>query len=291
MVAPRHFALFALLFCRAAHGQWFGDIAVESQYNDNLPRAERASNAHGDLSLGFTTRGGYHVQPGDFTGLTLSTSLTGVRYDTYEGLNNIEAGLGVNLSHKFGLGERVPQLSFDAGVARASYRTDIRDAWIYSTGLTLSKRLDERFSLSGFLRHETSDGDHSLRKTPPPAPKPGNVWDFDVLTAGLQSEVDLGPATWLGASYRYQHGDVVSSSPTYARIVAAATAITNDPVFGPATIAYRLPASTQLYSVDINRAVLDAGTVYFGLEYQDTSGENEIDYAVKLIRAGFIYGF
>ena len=67
--------------------------------------------------------------------------------------------------------------------------------------------------------------------------------------------------------------------------------ITRDPLFGPVAVAYGIPASTQSIAVDLNLAVRRSGTLYLGVEYQNTYGRNDIDYHGGLIRSSFIHSF
>lgn len=257
--------LASLLWSPVGRAQWFADTAAETLYTSNLSRAERASNAREDLGLSVAARAGYHFQPAIYTGLTVNARLSRTAFNSYSGLDNAEVAAGMTLSHKFGLGDKAPSVSVDLQAGRSEYQNDIRDTWLYSTGLAVSKRLTDGVLLTASLRHERRDGDHNQPRPQIPGmppPKPGDAWRYDVSSISLQGELDLNESSWLTAGYSFQKGDIVSSSPKYARIIAAAVAITSDPVYGPGIIAYRIPALTPSLSIDINRAVLDSGTLY-----------------------------
>lgn len=96
---------------------------------------------------------------------------------------------------------------------------------------------------------------------------------------------------WLNSSFQLQDGEVVSTATPFPQMLNAATAVTFDTLFGAQTVAYRIPALTKIVTLDLNRALLAAGTGYFGFEYQDSRGNGNIDYDVLNIRAGFIYSF
>jgi hypothetical protein len=280
-----------LAFCAQSHAQTFADVQVELLSHDNLTRSERDSDAREDTALLLAGTAGIHLQPGDYTGLTLTGALNRTQYRRYTGLSSWEAGLGLDLSHKFGIGDRQPALSVELGIARNEYNRSLRDAWIYRAGLALQKRLTATLNLGGGLRYEKRDADHNVPRVIPVRPRPGNSWDVSARSFFVTAEQDLGATLWLSAGYTFQDGDVVSTAVSYPKIFNAATAITLDPLFGPATVAYRIPARTHILALDLNRAVFEAGTLYLGLEYQDTHGDSDIDYTSSVLRAGFIHSF
>lgn len=274
------------------------DVLLETLHNDNLSRSELPIEMRQDSAVMATVSSSLHLQPGIYTGLDLRAGLSRTVQRRYSGLNFHELTTGVSLTRKFGIGLDAPSLALDADLGRKLFNLDLRDAWYYRLGIRGRQRFADRLNMVLQFGYEKQDGDHNKPKfaeaptgEPPPPAKPGNPWSFDLLFLALQFEYDIDARSWLGAGYRFQHGDLVSSTGTYPRVVAGATAITLDPVFGPGVIAYRLPADTHAFTLDYNRAVLDAGTIYLGIEQQDARATSGINYQARLIRAGFIYGF
>jgi hypothetical protein len=283
--------LLTLLFSPLCVAQGFTDIRAEVLYNDNLSRSEHASDMREDTSISFAAVAGYHLQPGDYTGLTITGTLGRTQYRRHTGLSNTEANLGLQLARKFGLGDRAPSLTLELETGRNEFNLGIRDAWNYRAGLSLHKRLSDRVNLNGGLRYEKRDGDHDLPRPLPVRPRPGNSWDVSTRSLFVGGEYELDANYWLSGNYAFQDGEVTSTALSYPRIFEAATAITLDPQFGPLTVAYRLPARTHIVTLELNRAVLQAGTLYAGFEYQITQGSKSIDYDVALLRCGFLYSF
>lgn len=274
----------------ACQAQWFADVGAEASYRDNISRSERASDAREDTAATLTAQGGIHLQPGDYTGVTLTGTLDRTQYKRYTGLSNSEAGINLAVSRKFGLGDLQPSLGIDLGIARNEYNLGIRDAWIYRAGISIQKRLTDVFKLSGGLRYEKRDGDHDIPRLPA-YPRSGAPWNTKSRSLFVTAELDLNAVTWASATYQVQDGDVVSTSVSYPAIFVTATAITLDPLFGPFAVAYRIPALTHSMALDLNRAVFNTSTLYLGVEYQDTRGRNGIDYEASLVRGGFIHSF
>ena len=286
------FIAFALLTCaNTAFAQAFVDVQTELLYHDNVTRSERAIDAREDAALSATVTAGKRVQTGDYTGLTFTGTLNRTQFRRYGGLSSWEAGLGLIASHKFGIGDRQPTVSLELGLARNEYNLPVRDAWIYRAGIGMQKRLTETLNLRGGLRYEKRDGDHDVPRVIPLLPRPGNAWDVSSRNLFVTAEQDFGAATWLAATYQLQHGDLVSTATSYPKIFDTATAITLDPLFGPAAVAYRISARTHVFALDINRAVFEAGTLYLGFEYQKTYGRDEVDYDSAVLHSGFIVSF
>ena len=271
------------------------DVSVESLYNDNISRSIQTIDIHSDLNLKLAANAGYYWQVADYTGISLLGSFTNTVYQSYSGLNNIEAGLGLLIKHKFGIGEMAPALSFELGFRRNQFNLNNRDAWVYSTGVVFNKRLSQRLSGNAGLRFEQRDGDHNVPKFNPANPtaklKPGNSWDVQTRSVFVSGEWEISESMWLNSSFQLQDGEVVCTATPFPQMLNDATAVTFDTLFGAQTVAYRIPALTKIVTLDLNRALLAAGTGYFGFEYQDSRGNGNIDYDVLNIRAGFIYSF
>lgn len=282
-------ALWLSLFPTPVLAQWFGDLATETLANSNLPRALESSDEFADSGLRAEAHAGYRWQPGEFTGLSAGAAVSRSQYLRYSGVSNTEIRLDARLSHKFGIGSHVPVASLALAVSRAQFNNEIRDAWNYSSALILNQRVGNRLGLALELRYDYTDGDHNKPK--PGIGKPGSAWDQRSWNLGLQAEWDLNEVSWLSLRHEFRSGDIVSSGLPYARVAGAAKAITLDTAFGAHTVAYRIDARTNGLAFDFNRVIGRSGTVYVGVEHQETRGTMDIDYGVTLARLGYIRGF
>lgn len=288
----RKFTCGTLLAClpTLSFAQWFSDAGIEVLVNDNLSRSAR--DGAEDTGVSARASGGYHWQTGDYTGISVLGSIQKNVWESWSGMNSLKAGLGIQLRHKFGIGETMPVLNLQLGVDQQHYNIAVRDADVYTAGLSVSKRFTPALQLSLGASHERSDGDHE-QGLPAfgmwPA-KSGKVWDYSAWTLSLQGELDLNEASWLNAALQYRDGDVVSTGITYAGNVAS-LASTYDPAFGLHAVAYRLDARTQIYTLDYNRALWRSSTWYAGAEYQTSRTSSGIDYKAGILRTGFIHAF
>ena len=272
-----------------AQAQWFGEVTMEGLFTDNLPRAQQSSDKFDDTGLSASAVGDHHWQPGIYTGVIVGASVARRQFVQHSGMSNSELGIASSINHKFGLGDRVSVLTVAADLSRATFNNDIRDAWNRGISITLGKRITDTLSLNASVGHTTSDAEHDIPK--PTTGKPGNAWDQRSWNLALYSELELSAVSWLSARYDFRSGDIVSTGLPYGLIAGASKAITLDTVFGPHAVAYRIDARTHGIAVDYNRVMGEAGTVYIGIEQQETRGTSDIDYGVTIIRTGLIYSF
>lgn len=299
---PRHLMNRAMALATVALGaicsmpaqaQWYADSALELNANDNVSRAENSIDMREDQSLNGGFDGGYNLQVAEYTAVSFLGSLHRTQYERYSGLSNTAVNVAIAVKHKFGLGDTVPELVMNVGTGRDSFNNDNRDASHYTATFSLNKRFTQRLSLRAGLGWTERDGDYNVPRIGANGRpvRPGNPWDLNYWHASFGGELELGPTSWLSANYQLQDGDIVSSGTPYAKIFAVTTALTRDPMFGSSAVAYRIPARTGSLSVDLNHAVRETGTVFLGVEYQDTQGENDVDYGVGVVRAGLLYSF
>ena len=296
----------------ASSAEFFIDAGGEVTSNDNVSRAWHDIDSREDMFFALNANGGYFYQPGAYTSFSLLGNFEARKYDSYDGMDNVNLGIGAAIGHKFGVGDDVPSLDFTLGADRNTFEDDIRDSWIYSASITLSQRLGDRLFAGIGARFETRDGDHDLLAVddgpgpgpgpgpapgpgpgpgPAPQPKPGDAFSTDSAALLVFADLDLTELTWLSAGYLFADGEVTSTSIPRERIINAANAITNDRVFGQGMYAYRIDASTHRFNLDWNMAFRETGTFLIGVEHQDVNGEAGIDYSVNLIRAALLFAF
>lgn len=288
-------ALFALLGLASlpARAQWHLDSAVEVNHNDNVSRAENSADIREDRSVNGGLDGGYKFQVADYTAVSLLGSLHRTQYERYSGLSNTALNVAIAVKHKFGLGDTVPELVMNVGTGHDSFNSENRDASHYTASFSLNKRFTPRLRLNAGLGWTERNANYDVPRlnTNGSPVRPGDPWNVNYWHASFGGELELGKASWLSANYQLQDGDIVSSGNPYGKIYAVTTALTRDPTFGSGVIAYRIPARTGSLSLDLNHAVRETGTVFLGVEYQDTQGENDVDYGVGIVRAGLLYSF
>ncbi|MEY3660051.1 MAG: hypothetical protein RLZZ169_876 [Pseudomonadota bacterium] len=276
-----------------ALAQWFLGSSAELRSNDNVTRSPVAENVEGDTTLLGSVEGGLHLQPGIYTGLTLSAGVTREQFRRFTGLSQTRGLLGATLDHKFGVGERAPRLRLGATIERADFNANTRNLWLHGIRLSYSQRLTDSLQFTAAIAHENQQGDNDrLRIAVPPARQlPGDTWNQEALVASTALEWATGPSSWLTATLQFRHGETAASITPRPTILRQATAVTNDPLFGVGKVAYRLDANTRQFALDWNLAVTEEATVYVGAERQLTRGGISLSYQVNVIRAGMVFSY
>jgi hypothetical protein len=276
--------------------QSFADAGGELLHNDNLGRFIKDGVSDTGVTAALTA--GYHWQPWLYTSINATGTLRKTVWERYSGMNSLAASAGLDLSHKFGIGELRPVLRTGVQVERQSFGNDLRDTTLTTSFLGVSKRLTSQLSIDLRLTHERSDGDHNtplpamaMPEWPPKPPKSGKAWDFSVNALRISAEYELGPSAWLGTAFQFRDGPVVATAAVYSQPNPSALASTYDPVFGPHAVAYQLDARTRVFSIDYNHALFERATAYAGYEFQYSTASSGLDYQVRLLRVGFIHGF
>lgn len=286
-------ALLLLLACCSHNtfAQWYGNSTLELTGNDNISRSPAAQQEKRDHGLRAGISAGYHFQPADYTGLTVDVSLAREQFRRYSGLSNTRASLGGTLSHKFGLGERVPVVSIGASIERSTHNLSLRNNWLYAMQIGVQQRISDSLLLRLGISRQLQHGDYNRPRPAPAPPMPGDVWNLDNTVGGATIEWDTGEASWLSAAVQYRHGDTVSSVKPSPRFLVQSTAVTVDPTFGAGEVAYRLDADTRLFSLDWNLAVSGSATIFVGAERQLSRGGTDLSYRTGIIRAGLIVSY
>jgi hypothetical protein len=84
---------------------------------------------------------------------------------------------------------------------------------------------------------------------------------------------------------------VVSTAQGSARILAAATALAEDPAFGPEAYAYRLTGTTYGIRVGISFSPTAHSLLGFAFERFDTHADGGIDYTKSVPEITWNYSF
>ncbi|MBF0339018.1 MAG: hypothetical protein HQL05_14465 [Nitrospirae bacterium] len=146
----RVFLLVAVVFCQTANAEWADwvlNTTLEGGFEDNISFAVGKDERLSDLIVSPSIVFGRYYQLGDFTRLRIAADMKAKGYKRYDGLNSLSSGIDVSLAHKFGVGREIPWLRVHAFAGYLSVSESVRNSWIYNGGITVGKRLSERFDM------------------------------------------------------------------------------------------------------------------------------------------------
>lgn len=268
-VALGLYGVMSLAPLPASAADWVLDAAAELRANDNLPHARRRADAQSDVAFQGRLGVGRYFQLDERTGLFAHGQLASLKHQHFGDLDRVDTGLDVDVIRKLGLGATVPRLSAGFSVTRESVASDQRDAWLYATRATLSRRFSTRLDVSLLYEFERRRADRAvdIPSFVQTRQLGGDVFDTDGHTLGLGASYDLTARLSVLIDYSHRIGDIVSTSRTDSEVVRHSLAIAPDRAFGEDRIAYRLDADTDLLGATLSWALGDFTSLNLGYRF------------------------
>ncbi len=281
----------ALLFVMAAlpaaaAAQWTIDAEVSRVYDDNLSRAQRASDMIGDRALVARGALGRVFDAGEGT-LTARLEARAARYDNHGGLDYAALGLGAGWRRKLGLGLTAPWIALDASISHEDFSERVRDGRRGALSLTLGRRFSERVDgLLGAAYDRRSQRD-AFPTVPLLSGRPFSLQGRSVFAKG---SLAFGERALVSAGAALRKGDVVSSTRRNFAIFSASDALSPDAAFGADFFAYQLTgARTASYSVAVSWALGPRASIDAGIVTDRTRTHGGLDYDGNVYSIGLVY--
>jgi hypothetical protein len=280
----------ALISPGPAGAEWYLDGAAGYTFDDNLPNALKEQDRESDDALSASLRAGFNQQLLPDTSLTLALVAEQVLYLRYSGLTNFGAGGQARLRHKFGLGADAPWAALSAQVVHRNYHYDYRDGWQSDAGLTLGKRLSDRWSVQGSVRYDRYEADHlqaTIRHGYSTAAYDVSGWTFGARASFALTESDL-----LSVGYAWRNGTVTAVTPRDPEVLEYSSALARDPVFGttPPRVAYRIDGKTDIVSLGWSHTLSARCALTLSYLYRKTQAPEDLgDYYSNV--AGLTLGY
>lgn len=208
-------------------------------FDDNVSRALSVSDKKADFFYGAAASAGQYLPLTDSASLALTGDFRSDVYTQYGGLNQYSLGATASLKEKFGLGVYAPWVSLSGSARHADYQSAIRDSWFYNVGITLGKRLSEKWDVQleySYLRRladrtpATFEYDEKYFS--------GAVFDQANHGLKLSAAYSCDDKTSLTASYAFRSGDAFSTNSMTDAIGDIAKAAIPDRAFGANRIAW-----------------------------------------------------
>jgi hypothetical protein len=203
----------------------------------------------------------------------------------YDGLDQVAAGLQLELREKFGLGALAPVLSLRTEAGAASFGESARDGWSAKGALGVAKRLNDAWRV-------TVNADWSHQEA--------RQQVFDCEKRGLSAELswDVTDRWQVGLGARREWGQQEASASwnawSYLSYGGAGPALANyyeqipyvySSTFGPGWVAYRVRGQTNLWWLSLSPA-LGANTAlplrFESVEVYAAAGTRYISHQVSL---------
>ena len=266
-------AAFLLLLPGAgrAHGDWIRDFRGEVSYNDNLSNSNRAADERDDFSFAGHVGFGRFGELTDDLRLTVAANIDARAFARYDDFNSLTIGTTAALRYRFGLGAMAPFGRVEASGGYAAFQQSLQSGGRFRTGITVGKRLTERFTFDASYFYENIGGE--IR-----------VFDRFSHAFALNASFDLTERTRLSAGYELRTGEVVSYAvPPRPDIVALANDRRIVDTFGRPYVAYNFDAITNTLSLGVSQALTPLVSVNARYEWQYTT-RSHISYVNNVLR-------
>ena len=270
------------------------DAGVSAKYDDNVNRSFFSSVEKDDAMVVPSASVGRVYQLADFTRLTATANVKGGIHQEFERLNSVFAGATLAASHKLGVGAYKPWLRVhgSGGYLEVNEETtDLRDGWLFDTGIKIGKRLTDRVDVEAVYLFDYRNGQNAPSVRPEEVSS-GAVFDMDGHTGSVLSNVLLTNNLLFSLSYSFRHGDIISvcNGPIVATIVDKIDAVSRDLAFEEPLCAYRIRGTTHSFSAGTTYALSSHASI--NVDYTRTEGEARgLDYSNNLVNISFNYSF
>ena len=272
-------AVALLAACAPARAEWLYDLRVGASFDDNLSRAQRASDVRSDAAATAAASAGWFQALSGADGVTLSLEAAAESYARFHALNLVSLGGRADYRHKFGLGYAAPWIAIAVGAAHDDFRARIRDSDRLDASVEFGRRFTETFdaSLGTALDRRIARNDHPV--VPGVSGKP---FDLRGQSAFARAAFDVDERLEIGARLALRRGDVESTTRRNLEIFEASDAIAADPAFGPDFYAYRLRGTTMSGAASLSWALSDHKSLNFGYAVARTRSYDGLAYTNRI---------
>ncbi|MDP2128368.1 MAG: hypothetical protein Q8K97_13440 [Pseudohongiella sp.] len=283
-------ALHFLGWCSTVFAETGSALSLSVSYHNNIPNAVSEPDIFGDsfTDINYRLDRFFVASPGNR--LSVGTTLRARQYRHSQGLESISAGLAMAYSHRAGLGAYAPRFNISFELARYEFSEAIRDAWLASLDMNMSKRISPEWLLTLGLLFEDRDAKTRSELQFRPDFTAG-VFDQKSATVSGRLDYTLPNYSLLSFGYRFRDGDIEASSRPGSPLLLVAKAIARDTGLGRNYVAYLIEARSHSFSVDWAVAVTDNSSIGIGYQRSIADAGRGIEYDHNNVRAEYTLRF
>lgn len=237
------------------------EIQVDAGYtwDDNITRGKLNSDIRGDSIYTFNASQTRMFFLSGNTRLLLTGAVGGERFQTFNGLSNINLGGEAAYQYRESAEFDAPTYGLFAKVTALKHQASLRDGYKYSLGLTASRPLTDRITVFGALASNQRSANSAV---------------FRTADTSLRINVDYsvrGNAT-LYLSGEYRDGDIVSTGRSSLENITLAKVLVQDDAYaGGQFFSYRFGGTTMLATVGYNIGLGAKDSMDFSWRYVEST--------------------
>ncbi len=220
-------------------------ISAGYQYDDNVTRAGSPADKLSDHSLSVDLSKRIIFSLNDHARALLNFNLGGEEFRNFDGLSRLTAGVQGELQYRGSAVFEAPTFALFGRIATEQYRSELRDGFRYTAGVSVRQSLTDRISYFGALAYHWRNADNV-------------VFDNQEYAARLNLDYILTPSQTLYLGAEYRRGDIVTtaSGPVIGGPGSGTTLVRNDDAYpGRRLTTYRIDGDTLLTTLGYNLAI------------------------------------
>ena len=213
-------------------------IQAEASYtfDDNVTRSNDSKLLDSSYGVNFGKTAAFPLT--DHMRMLLTGSLAGERFHRYDGLSRLSGGVQGELQYRNSAHFSSPTWGVFLRTFADQYKSELRDGYRYSAGLSMRQPLTDRMRLFGALAHNQRNGKNA-------------VFDHSDNAVRLNLDYELSAISTLYLGGEYRRGDVITTA-ALPEIYSANMSVQDDAFAGATLFTYRLDGSTALTTVGYN---------------------------------------
>jgi len=237
------------------------EVQVDAGYtwDDNITRAKLNSDIRGDSIYTFNVSQTRMFFLGGNTRLLLTGAAGGERFQTFNGLSNVNIGGEATVQYRASAEFDTPTYGVFAKATALKHQSTLRDGYKYSVGLTASRPLTDRITIFGALSNNSRSANSAVFQTV------DNAFRFNV-------DYSLRNSATLYFSGEYREGDIVSTGVSSLENVTLAKVLVQDDAYaGGKFFSYRFGGSTVLATLGYNIGLGAKDSMDFSWRYVEST--------------------
>ena len=237
------------------------EIQVDAGYawDDNITRAKLNSDIRGDSIYTFNASQTRMFFLGGNTRMLLTGAAGGERFQTYNGLSNLNLTGEAALQYRADAEFDTPTYGLFFKATAIKHQSSLRDGYKYAVGLTASRPLTDRITLFGALTNNRRSANSAVFQTVDTA-----------LRFNLDYSLRNNATVYLSGEYR--EGDIVSTGlSSLENITLAKVLVQDDAYSGGKFFSYRFGGSTVLATLGYNLGLGARDSMDFAWRYVEST--------------------
>ncbi len=186
------------------------DASAEYRTNDDVNLSVFNDDEKSDKLLrgvlGFSKIYQFDAGIADYTRLNIGASIELQDYSEFDGLDRVNPGVALGLTHKFGLGPDAPWLNLHVSGVVENVDDSDRNKNIINAGIRLGRRFTPRFDAAIDWSYDKSNGKDDLPVISPGLPS--SVYDLQRSIITAIGNYQVTPRLLGSIRYSYLNGDI-----------------------------------------------------------------------------------